>query len=71
VRDARLRGPDGRTLAFAGALTEAPGVTTTTLPLPPADDCPAGLSACQAALTASQSDLVDCMEELDICEELQ
>jgi len=71
VKDARLRGPDGRTLAIIGVLTEAPAVTTTTLPQPPSNDCPAGLAACQTALSASQTELLECVDELTICEEVQ
>jgi len=72
VKGIRLRAPSGRTLATAGVLLEAQAAatTTTTLPLTP-DDCPAGLAACQAALTTTQADLAQCVEELDICEEAQ
>jgi len=75
VRSIRLRGPSGRTLATGGALVErqaavVPTTTTTSLP-PTPDNCPASLTACQSALGMAQSDLADCAEELDICEELE
>lgn len=72
VRSIRLRGPSGRTLATGGMLVEPQGATTTTsTTLPPTpDNCPAGLAACQTALGAMQTELADCVEELDICEEL-
>lgn len=73
VRAVRLRGPSGRVVAFPGALVEAAlgTVTTTTLPPPPPDDCPAGLRACQGALTLAQEELAECAEELELCEELE
>jgi hypothetical protein len=72
VRDVRLRTPNGRTVAMAGALLESfVSVTTTTLPLPAPDDCPGGLEACRAALGFAQEDLAGCIEELELCEELE
>lgn len=72
VRSIRLRAPNGRTVATAGMLVEARGgTTTTTTTLPPSPEaCPASLAACQTALTTTQTDLAECVDELDICEEL-
>ena len=75
IRSIRLRGPSGRTLATGGELVERqpallPTTTTTSLP-PTPDNCPASLTACQAALGTTQQELADCIEELDICEDLE
>ena len=53
VRDVRLRGPDRRTLALGGAVTQTPAA-------PPPDNCPAALAACQADLDSCSADLGDC-----------
>ena len=73
VKGIRLYAPNGRVLATAGMLVEAQAATTTTsTTLPPTlENCPAALEACQAAVTAARTDLADCVEELDICEEAE
>ena len=75
VRSIRLRAPNGRTIATAGMLVErslqaVPTTTTTSLP-PTPDNCPASLAACQGSLATTQLDLAGCIEELEICEELE
>jgi hypothetical protein len=60
VQSVRVRGPDRRTLAEAGAVT-AELSSAPPAPAPPPSECPAALESCQ-------SDLTDCVEELDACE---
>jgi hypothetical protein len=63
VSSVKLRGPQRKVFAEAGALTAAPvdGPPGPPGPPPTADECPSALESCQ-------SDLVDCTEELDACE---
>jgi hypothetical protein len=68
VLDARVRGPDGRTLALAGAVlapAETPGPPPTT---PPPDDCPAALAMCGDDRDSCLLDLEDCTFDLELCE---
>jgi hypothetical protein len=60
VQDLRVRGPDHRILAGAGALT-----VDSTAPGPSPQPTPA---QCPAALVSCQSDLADCNQELDDCQ---
>jgi hypothetical protein len=60
VQGIRVRGPDRRTLAEAGAVTAESAAPPPSPPVAP-DECPAALESCQ-------SDLADCMDELDTCE---
>jgi hypothetical protein len=60
VQSVRVRGPDRRTLAEAGAVT-AELAAAPPAPPPAPSDCPAALDSCQ-------TDLAICMDDLDTCE---
>jgi hypothetical protein len=62
VSSVKLRGPQRKVLAEAGALTATPAAPAPTPgPPPPPDECPFALESCQ-------SDLEFCNDSLDACE---
>jgi hypothetical protein len=66
VVSARVRGPDGHTLAVPGAVLVAD--TPAAPPPPTAGDCPDALDTCREDLDSCATDLDDCTFDLDTCE---